>query len=109
MTGNLILSSQRALSWLESHGYGTVDDTQPQVSTYEFSTGGVYGVEVPVVNNLTTLRKTIHLLQEEGVYVTRFNETHGAFLLCDTEIREMLSLCSRRAMGSRLVLASTRI
>jgi hypothetical protein len=99
MTSNLVLSSQRALSWLASHGYGTVDDTEPQVSPYEFSTGGIYGVEVPVVNNLATLQKTIHLLQAEGVYVTRFNETHGAFLLCDGEIREMLSLCSQEGYG----------
>jgi len=99
MKSNLVLSSQRALLWLKSHGYGSVDDTEPQISPYEFSTGGVYGVEVPVVNNLATLRKTIHILQEEGVYVTRFNETHGAFLLCDSEIREMLSLCSQEGYG----------
>ncbi len=99
MESRLFLSGQRALLWLKAHGYNTVDDVEPQVSPYRFATGGAYGVEVPVVNNLATLRKTIHLLREEGVYVTRFNETHGAFLLCDSEIREMLALCAQEGYG----------
>ena len=94
MSDKLILSGQRALKWLEDHGYGFTDDIQP-----EFASGGSYGVEMPVINNLETLQKTIHILRNEGVYVTRFNETHGAFLLCDSEIREMLELCAEEKYG----------
>lgn len=99
MSDKLLLSGQRALKWLEDHGYGFTDDIQPQPSSQRFTRDGSYGVEMPVVNNLDTLRKTIHILRSEGVYVTRFNETHGAFLLCDSEIREMLQLCAEEKYG----------
>ncbi|MFT3770476.1 MAG: hypothetical protein QM820_34035 [Minicystis sp.] len=39
------------------------------------------------------------LLREEGVYCTRFNETHGSFLLSDQELQEMLALAAESGYG----------
>lgn len=102
----LFLSGQKALCWLETHGYGVSDDIKPKPSGEKFTSGGSYGVEVPVINSLHILEKTIQILRGEGVYVTRFNETHGAFLLCDNEIREMLELCAEEGYGMIFGLGS---
>lgn len=96
---DLTLSGSNAIQWLKNHDYGFSDDTRPRASARQFNNGGIYGVEIPVINNLDTLRKTIHILHNEGVYVSRFNETHGAFLLCDSEIQEMLALCREENYG----------
>jgi hypothetical protein len=52
-----------------------------------------------VVNNMAILNTTIRLLDAEGVYCTRFNETHGSFLLSDSEIQDMLALARERGYG----------
>ena len=99
MNNNFALSGQKALRWLEEHNYEALDDIQTGSSNNEFNTGGNYGVELPVVNNFDTLQKTVRILRSEGVYVTRFNETHSAFLLCNSEIQDMLNLCSEEGFG----------
>jgi hypothetical protein len=99
MPNPLELSGQRAIEWLSAHGYGFSDDVQASPSLQRFQSTGAYGIEMPVVNDLASLEKTIRILQREDVYVTRFNETHGAFLLCDSEIRDMLQLCSEERYG----------
>ena len=67
-----------------------------------FVDGGHYGVEIPVVNNFKVLEATLGLLRKEGLPVTRFNETLGAFLLSDAR-SATCSTCpgERRRYGLR--------
>src|SRR5262249_30811610 len=39
------------------------------------------------------------MLRAEGLPVTRFNETLGAFLLSDSEVHDMLDLCRESGVG----------
>ncbi|PKW16287.1 peptidase [Saccharopolyspora spinosa] len=75
------------------------DEIPLEASGREFADGGHYGVEIPVVNSFKVLEATLGLLKEEGLPVTRFNETLGAFLLSDSEVRDMLDLCRESNVG----------
>lgn len=98
-TNEVILTGQRSIEWLKKKGYPYTDILSLKKSQYEFSGGGQYGVELPVINSFEVLKKTINLLQEEGVYCTVFNETLGAHLISDSEISDMLELCRENGYG----------
>src|SRR5437763_594727 len=89
----------RARAWLADHDLPYSDEIPLGASSTTFDAGGQYGVEVPVVNNFHTLEATLRLLREEGLPVTRFNETLGAFLLSDAEVSDMLALCRENGVG----------
>ncbi|MFI7122083.1 peptidase [Amycolatopsis sp. NPDC049868] len=89
----------RARRWLEDNGLPHSDEIPLRASGSAFDEGGEYGVEIPVVNNFRVLEATLRLLREEGLPVTRFNETLGAFLLSDAEVADMLALCRESDVG----------
>jgi hypothetical protein len=93
-----------AFAWLETKGYPTVDDRPPTISEASFSTGGHYGVEVPVINSMACLEATLEAIRAAKIRVTRFNETVGAFLLSDGEILEMLAACREANIGITMSL-----
>ena len=92
-------SAKRAREILSKHGFPYGDDVPLVSSQGEFSQGGVFGVEIPAINSPAQLEATIKALQEEEVYCTRFDETHGSILLADGEIIEMLSMCAENGYG----------
>ncbi|MFC3456265.1 peptidase [Amycolatopsis speibonae] len=96
---DIIRGASRARKWLEENDFPHSDETPLAVSGGTFDEGGQYGVEVPVVNNFRVLEATLRLLREEGLPVTRFNETLGAFLLSDAEVSDMLDLCRESGVG----------
>ncbi|MFF5019989.1 hypothetical protein [Streptomyces sp. NPDC001165] len=98
-TPEIIRGASRARDWLRGQDLPYSDEIELHPSGLEFEGGGHYGVEVPVVNNFKVLELTLAGLQEQGVPVTRFNETLGAFLLSDSEIRDMLDLCHENGVG----------
>lgn len=89
----------RAQALLSRKGLPYSDDIALSESKSTFSSGGDYGVEIPVVNNYRTLVTLTSLLQKNGIYCSRFNETHGSFLLSDSEIKDMLSTCRELNYG----------
>lgn len=93
------LSAGRAAAWLRENGFPFSDQIPLEVTQQRFAKGGQYGVEIPVVNNMRILQTMVRLLKSEGVYATRFNETHGSFLLSDSEIQEMLCLARESGYG----------
>lgn len=96
--------ASRARQWLCDNDLPYSDEIALEASGLEFADGGHYGVEVPVVNNLEVLEATLGLLRKEGLPVTRFNETLGAFLLSDAEAQEMLDLCRVSGVGMLFAL-----
>jgi hypothetical protein len=91
--------ASRARRWLRDNGLPYSDEITLEASGREFADGGHYGVEIPVVNNFKVLEATLGLLRREGLPVTRFNETLGAFLLSDSEVKDMLDLCRENGVG----------
>ncbi len=91
--------SARARSWLKHHDFPYSDNIDFVGSNMEFPGGGNFAVEIPVINSLTVLEATVAALKNEGIPCTRFNETLGSSLLSDSEIKEMLSLCSENNYG----------
>src|SRR5215470_1631174 len=91
--------ASRARQWLRDNRLPFSDEIPLKASGVEFADGGHYGVEIPVVNNFKVLEATLGLLQSEGLPVTRFNETLGAFLLSDSEVSDMLDLCRESGVG----------
>src|SRR5215813_2815881 len=99
----IIRGAARGRKWLQENHLPYSDEIPLQASGGQFTEGGHYGIEVPVVNNFKVLQATLGLLQKEGLPVTRFNETLGAFLLSDSEVSDMLDLC--RESGAGMVFA----
>jgi hypothetical protein len=95
----VIRGASRARQWLQDNHLPYSDEIALEASGREFTDGGHYGVEVPVVNNFRVLEATLGMLQQEGLPVTRFNETLGAFLLSDAEVNDMLDLCRESGVG----------
>lgn len=95
----IVRGAARARRWLNEAGLPYSDEIELRPSNAQFADGGHYGVEVPVVNNFKVLESTLRLLQQEGLPVTRFNETLGAFLLSDSEVQDMLDLCRENGVG----------
>src|SRR5262249_141388 len=91
--------ASRGRQWLQENHLPYSDEITLRASAGEFVEGGHYGIEVPVVNNFKVLQATLGLIQQEGLPVTRFNETLGAFLLSDTEVQDMLDLCRESGVG----------
>ena len=92
-------SADKARKWLADNNLPYSDAIPLRPSNLSFPKGGQYGVEIPVINNLKTVEATIKALKREGVYCTRFDETHGSFLLSDQEITEMLKACLESNIG----------
>jgi hypothetical protein len=99
MSENIVRSARRAGGWLKENGFPYSDSIELRRSALQFDLGGQYGVEIPVINTLDVLQTTIKVLKSEGIYCTRFNETHGSFLLSDSELAEMLALCEEEGYG----------
>src|SRR5262249_3656276 len=91
--------AERGREWLRANNLPWSDEIPLEACGGEFADGGHYGVEVPVVNSFKVLEATLGRLQEEGLPVTRFNETLGAFLLSDAEVQDMLELCRESGVG----------
>lgn len=99
MNKEAIVSTGPGYQWLREKGYPTTDMISPAGSTQCFDGGGQYGVEIPVVNSLRALEHSIKAIERAGIYVSRFNETLGSFLLSDQEIEDMLTLCRENRYG----------
>ncbi|WP_405584825.1 hypothetical protein [Streptomyces sp. NBC_01190] len=104
MATEIIRGASRGRDWLRGNDQPYSDEIPLVASTSEFQGGGQYGVEVPVINSLKVLEQTVDLLKREGLPVTRFNETLGAFLLSDNEVREMLDVCRENGVGMMFAL-----
>lgn len=91
--------ASRARQWLQDNDLPYSDEIPLEASGREFDAGGHYGVEVPVVNSYRVLEATLELIHQQGLPVTRFNETLGAFLLSDAEVADMLALCRESGVG----------
>jgi len=104
MTVDITRGAFRGREWLSDRGFPYSDEIPLVASISEFEGGGHYGVEVPVINSFKVLEATLTLLQQEGLPVTRFNETLGAFLLSDNEVRDMLDLCRENEVGMLFAL-----
>ncbi len=99
MSNDLIVSANKAADLINQYGWIS-SDNQPLVeSDKTFKAGGHYGVEIPVINSFKILESTVQALKKYDVPCTRFNETVGAFLLSDSEIKEMLDLCRQNNYG----------
>lgn len=99
LTQEVSRGASRGRDWLRSSDLPYSDEIPLVASTSEFQGGGQYGVEIPVINSFKVLEQTLELLQREGLPVTRFNETLGAFLLSDNEVSDMLDLCRENGVG----------
>lgn len=91
--------ASRARRWLKENNLPYSDEIPLEASGGEFAGGGQYGVEIPVINSFKVLEQTIGLIKKHGLPVTRFNETLGAFLLSDSELKEMLAICRENGLG----------
>ncbi|MFD9735478.1 peptidase [Umezawaea sp. NPDC059074] len=103
LDSGIVRGASRARQWLRDNDLPYSDEIELKASGREFTDGGHYGVEIPVVNSFKVLEATLGLLKAEGLPVTRFNETLGAFLLSDGEVSDMLALC--RESGAGMVFA----
>ncbi|MEU4744323.1 peptidase [Actinosynnema sp. NPDC023658] len=97
--GSVGITGGRGLEWLAGKSYPYSDAAELELSTGEFDGGGQYGVEIPVVNSLAELERLVKLIGDHGLYVTRFNETRGSFLLSDSELSDMFALCRENEYG----------
>jgi len=95
----LKISSGAATQWLVDNGYPYRDILDGDTSSETYNDGGWYGVEIPAINRFRDLELIIKLIQERGLHVARFNETHGSFLLSDGELTDMLALCRSQGYG----------
>jgi len=95
----ITISASRGKDILNKYGIAFGDDVPLVVSNKEFELGGHFGVEIPAVNTFRNIELTIKLMKQENVYCTRFNETVGAHLLCDSEVKEILSICKENGIG----------
>ncbi len=95
----IIPSTTEANRYLEMYDIALTDQMNLTTSKEIYNGGGQYGVEIPVINTFSTLKNTINAIESLGIYVTRFNETHGSMLLSDSEITNMLSLCQEKGYG----------
>lgn len=93
------LSAGVGTKWLMDQGYPYKDQLELMRSGRTYDCGGFYGVEIPVINSFEVLEGTIRAIKDEGIEVTRFNETLGSLLLSDGEIKDMLALCSEKGYG----------
>ena len=92
-------SAQTARTWLQQNNFPYSDQITLAPSNKTFPEGGHYAIEIPVVNNLEILQHITRLLRSKGIKKAIFGETHGAFLLSDSEIKDMLSLCFEERWG----------
>jgi hypothetical protein len=96
---NVKISAGPGRDWLLRKGYPVGDGIELTTSTEQYDGGGQYGVEIPVINSYRDLLQVTTCLDEAGITVTRYNETHGSILLSDAEIKDMLALCRDRGEG----------
>lgn len=97
--GDDVRTVTRGANMLERMGLPPHDRLPLRLSGRQFSKGGHYGVEIPAINSFKQLDATIRALHTEGVYCTRFNETHGSHLLCESELKDMLQICRENGYG----------
>lgn len=103
---NLVKLNNRGELWLQSHNLPWTDNVELKKSSCAFKNKALYGVEIPVVNSLSTLQNIIKVLEENDLKCDRFNETRGSFLLSESEIKDMLSLCKEKNIGITFSLSS---
>ncbi|MFT5163340.1 MAG: hypothetical protein ACI9FJ_001935, partial [Alteromonadaceae bacterium] len=96
---SVAISGKKSIDWMSSKGYNYTDQRAIPVSTGEFKTGGRYGVEIPVINTPKVVENTIKAIHAHDVQISRFNETHGSFMLTDRELEEMLTMCRESGYG----------
>ena len=95
----VLRTASRARKVLKSLELPDCNNVHLKRSSKTFDQGGHYGVELPAINTLRQMEATIAALKSEGVYCTRFNETHGSHLLSDAEISDMLQICNENSYG----------
>jgi|GEM_PF-1019884 len=100
------LSMSKGLSqnWLEHRKIINYNDSYI-LSGSKFSCGGIYGLEIPVINSLSIVEKTIEECKKQGVKCSRFNETRGAGFIPESELKEMLIACQEHNIGLVLSLS----
>ncbi|MFN3249404.1 U32 family peptidase [Roseibium album] len=96
---NVKRSASEARAKLSGLGLPESDREPLVLSARTFELGGHYGVEMPAINSFQQMEATISALKLEGVYCTRFNETHGSHLLSDSEISDMIGICRENEYG----------
>jgi hypothetical protein len=92
-------SNAKAIAWMKENDLAYSDQSSLTKTDHRFANGGHYGVEIPVINSLKVLESTVSAIQKFEINVTRFNETHGSFLLSDGELIEMLTVCRELGYG----------
>lgn len=95
----LSASDSRAKQWLEQNHYPISDAIPLRKSSESFANKALFGVEIPIVNSLAVLEKTLYWLEQYDLPCDRFNETQGSFLLPEQEIKDMLALCADKKIG----------
>ncbi|AIT62851.1 U32 family peptidase [Coxiella burnetii] len=99
MDNHIIRSAARARKWLQTHSYPYSDEIPLTPSLKEVEGGGHYALEIPAVTSLEMVETIIRLLKAAGIEKAVLGETHGSFLLTDSEIKEMLSCCAEAGFG----------
>ncbi len=95
-----------ATKWLQDNQYPSSDNIKIEESKQSFDNGATYGIEIPVINSFSVLKKTISSLSDYNLQCDRFNETKGVFLLSDSEISDMLALCRESNIGITFSLSA---
>ena len=65
----------------------------------EFPDGGHYGINIPVITSLKLLEFTAKELRKAGIEKVQTAQTTGSHLMCESEIKEMLSACAEYGIG----------
>lgn len=88
----------RARKDLLEMGFNPVDE-EHGASQKTFSDGAHYGIEIASVQSPTVLDQVLQCLPECNLTPSRFTETRGVFRLSDSEIKEMVDVCTSRQCG----------
>ena len=71
-------------------------------SPLKFPDGAHFRTEVSTINSLEVIEGLLERAEDIGVTVNRVGETYGIFRHRDTELKEMLELCSERGVELNL-------
>ena len=91
--------ASRGRTWLQENGLPYSDHIELLPCEKEFPDGGHYGINIPVITSLKLLEFTAKELGKAGVETVQLAQTTGSHLMCDSEIKEMLSACAEYGHG----------
>lgn len=106
--GNFKLFEETRL-YLEKIGLPPWDIDSKFELKNEFEAGGHYGIELSSMNNLKILEEVVKLSKAYDFKIDRVDECRGIFRLPDSEIKEMVRVCSREQIGLNLSIGPRAI